>query len=98
MYYIAYDKIKLAYRIHIMSGKVIKKSKSNYETYEANLRYAESKFQSEGIIGLIEPINKYSVPDYFMSSYDKGPFKLKNSSLYQIIKYYFSLRCDPTYR
>lgn len=66
--------IKLACRIHIMAGKVAKKAKSNYETYEANLRYAESKFQSEGIIGLIEPLNKYSVPEYFMSSYDKGIF------------------------
>lgn len=36
------------------------------------MQYAAEKLESTGIIGLIEPINNYSVPGYYLSSYDKG--------------------------
>lgn len=55
-----------------MSGKVPTPTSVNDQTYENNLRYAAQKFEGEGILGLIEPINKYSVPDYYMNSFEKG--------------------------
>uniref|UniRef100_A0A0C9QZ82 Gip_1 protein n=2 Tax=Fopius arisanus TaxID=64838 RepID=A0A0C9QZ82_9HYME len=55
-----------------MSGIVQNPSPINDTVYEANLRYAVDKFKAEGIIGLIEPINGYSVPNYYMNCYDKG--------------------------
>lgn len=44
----------------------------NDSTYENNLRYAANLLEKENILGLIEPINKYSVPNYYMNSYEKG--------------------------
>lgn len=40
--------------------------------YENNLRYAVSVLKQENMIGLVEPINKYSIPQYYMNSYEKG--------------------------
>ena len=59
-------------RIHIMSGKEPSPTSENDTAYENNLRYAAKKFESEGILGLIEPINKYSVPGYYMNNFEKG--------------------------
>lgn len=37
-----------------------------------NLQFAAEQLESTGIIGVIEPINNYSVPGYYLNSYDKG--------------------------
>lgn len=55
--------------IHVMSGAVQNPSTSNHEVYEKNLRWAAQVFEKDKIIGLIEPINQRSVPNYYMSSY-----------------------------
>lgn len=47
-------------------------TQENDEAYESNLRLAVNLLEKEGILGLIEPINGYSVPNYYMNSYDKG--------------------------
>lgn len=58
-----------------MSGRVTFPTAQNDTLYESNLRYAAKIFEKENILGLIEPINKYSVPGYYLNSYDKGNSK-----------------------
>lgn len=55
-----------------MSGKVNQISTTNDSTYLNNLLYAVEKFEKEKIIGVIEPINNITVPDYYMNSFQKG--------------------------
>lgn len=55
-----------------MSGKVSEATSTNDDVYEKNLSYAAEKFQKEGIVGLIEPINNIAVPNYYMNSFQKG--------------------------
>lgn len=59
-------------RIHIMAGIVPQPTKANHETYVKNLKYAAAIFESKGIVGLIEPINKYSAPGYYLNSYEQA--------------------------
>lgn len=60
-----------------MSGKVEILTKGNDEAYENNLRYAVKRFEEENIVGLIEPINSHTVPNYYMNSFDKGKIFIK---------------------
>lgn len=56
-----------------MSGKIDgAPTEENDQCYENNLKYAVNLLEKENIIGLIEPINKYSVPNYYMNCYNKG--------------------------
>ena len=55
-----------------MSGAVETVNEINVETYEKNIKRAASVFEKENIIGLIEPINPYSVPKYYMNNFHKG--------------------------
>lgn len=55
-----------------MSGKVEQRSVENDVVYLSNLSYAVKELEKAKIVGLIEPINNYSVPHYYMNSYDKG--------------------------
>jgi hydroxypyruvate isomerase len=65
-----------------MSGKVESPSDENWSVYEKNIKYATSLLAQNEIVGLIEPINNRSVPQYFMNSYDKG--KCNTFSKYKI--------------
>lgn len=57
-------------KIHLMSGKLESApSKEHHETFIANLKYAANFLEQENIIGVIEPINHYSVPGYFLHDY-----------------------------
>ncbi|KAI4500066.1 hypothetical protein M0802_004936 [Mischocyttarus mexicanus] len=58
--------------IHVMSGKVINPTPENDKAYEQNLLYAVEKFKEEGLIGVIEPINSITVPNYYMNNFSKG--------------------------
>lgn len=58
--------------IHIMAGVVISPSEENDEVFEKNLRLAASVFEKEKIIGVIEPINGYSIPNYYMNDFKKA--------------------------
>ncbi|XP_050293759.1 putative hydroxypyruvate isomerase [Anthonomus grandis grandis] len=70
---IDYAKALGAKKIHIMSGRVEGPcSEANDAAYINNLKYAAKILEKENIIGLIEPINKYSVPNYYMNSYEKA--------------------------
>lgn len=55
-----------------MAGAVKCVTAEHDEVYKANLKYASGILQKENIMGIIEPINKYSVPNYYLNCYDKG--------------------------
>jgi len=59
-------------KIHVMGGIVDQPTEANQEAYDKNLRYATRIFEAENITGLIEPINKYSVPAYYLNSYEQA--------------------------
>lgn len=59
-------------KIHVMAGIVDRPTSANRETYEKNLKYAARIFETENITGLIEPINKYSAPGYYLNSYEQA--------------------------
>ncbi|XP_049884943.1 putative hydroxypyruvate isomerase [Pectinophora gossypiella] len=69
---IDYAKAVNARKIHIMAGKLTNATKANWETYENNLKYAADILKNENILGVIEPINQHSVPNYFLSDYSKA--------------------------
>lgn len=69
---IDYAKAVNAKKIHIMAGKLDNVTESNWKTYENNLKYAADILKAENLLGVIEPINQYSVPKYFLSDYVKG--------------------------
>lgn len=58
--------------IHIMDGTVESPTAVNDEVFEKNLLYAIEKFKAANIIGVIEPINNFTVPHYYMNSFEKG--------------------------
>lgn len=55
-----------------MSGKVELSTAANDIVYEKNLLYAIEQCQKEDIVVVIEPINNYSVPNYYMNNFQKG--------------------------
>lgn len=59
-------------KIHIMAGLVAQPTEVNHKTYENNLLYAAQIFETKGIMGLIEPINKYSASGYYLNSYERA--------------------------
>lgn len=69
---IDYAKAVQARKVHIMAGKMDSVTPQNWETYENNLKYAADILRAENLVGLIEPINQYSVPKYFLSDFNKG--------------------------
>lgn len=57
-------------KLHAMAGRPADLSDpANTETYVANLRYLGERVAEVGRIACIEPLNPYSVPGYFLSSY-----------------------------
>lgn len=66
---VSYAKALNCKLIHVMSGAVRTPTSVNHETYEKNIRWATHVFEKEDIVGLIEPINQRSVPNYYLSSY-----------------------------
>ncbi|KAF6203882.1 hypothetical protein GE061_002217 [Apolygus lucorum] len=60
--------------IHIMSGCIPPGSNESEcrKTYVSNLKSAASALSKLGMQGLIEPINSYSIPNYYMNCYDKA--------------------------
>lgn len=55
-----------------MSGKIDPNTQGSEETLKQNLRFATGTLQEHGIVGLIEPINHYSVPGYFLNNFELG--------------------------
>ena len=52
-------------KLHVMAG--FAKGQDAHNTFVANLRYACDKAQDHGITILIEPLNAYDAPGYFLS-------------------------------
>ncbi|XP_059620908.1 putative hydroxypyruvate isomerase [Phlebotomus argentipes] len=67
---VEYAKALECKKIHIMAGKVSKPTEDNRKVYVENLKYAANVLEKENIVGLIEPINKYAVPGYYLNSYE----------------------------
>lgn len=62
-------------KVHIMSGKLKPDEEvttSHDTVFENNLRYAVPLLEKANIMALIEPINKHSVPNYYLNNYDKA--------------------------
>lgn len=54
-----------------MAGKHDEPTDQRHENfYISNLRFAASRLAEENIIGVIEPINKYAVPGYYLHCFD----------------------------
>nr|CAH7749079.1 unnamed protein product [Callosobruchus chinensis] len=67
-----------AKKVHIMAGKVEEQITAKHDsTYVDNLKYAAKILEKENILGLIEPINGYSVPHYYMNNYEKAVSVIK---------------------
>lgn len=60
-----------------MAGIVENPTAENDTVYESNLRFAVEKFKEEGIIGIIEPINKYALSNYYLNCFDKGTLMIR---------------------
>ncbi|KOB71362.1 Hydroxypyruvate isomerase [Operophtera brumata] len=69
---VLYAKAVNAKKIHIMAGTLEHVSQIHWDTYESNLQYAADVLRTEGLMGVIEPINHYSVPHYFLSDFGKA--------------------------
>ncbi|XP_028134712.1 putative hydroxypyruvate isomerase isoform X2 [Diabrotica virgifera virgifera] len=75
---IEYAKALGVKKIHIMAGKIIGAVTPAHDTvYEDNLQWAVQSLEKEDIMGLIEPINKYSVPQYYLNSYERAVAVIK---------------------
>ena len=57
-------------KLHIMSGKVTDDVQASIQVLKDNLKKAAPLLQKAGIVGLIEPINPYWVPNYFLNDFD----------------------------
>lgn len=60
-------------KIHIMAGKLSGPALLEHdETYLKNLKFAATILEKANILGVIEPINKYAVPGYYLACYEKA--------------------------
>lgn len=60
-------------RVHVMSGKLTgAANEENDSVYKRNIEYAARILEAEDLLCVIEPINKYSVPNYYLNCYDRG--------------------------
>ncbi|KAK6639512.1 hypothetical protein RUM43_007785 [Polyplax serrata] len=64
-------------RIHIMSGVIETEAPEHLMVYRSNLNLAEKMLRENDIVGVIEPINKYSLPNYFLNDYKKATSIIK---------------------
>ncbi|XP_058813316.1 putative hydroxypyruvate isomerase [Topomyia yanbarensis] len=70
---IEYAKAVNCKKIHVMAGKLAGPATAQHDTtYLKNLRTAASLLEKNNILGVIEPINKYSVPGYYLACYEKA--------------------------
>ncbi|WP_298919225.1 TIM barrel protein [uncultured Roseobacter sp.] len=59
-----------ARRIHVMAGYAT--GSEAHDTFIANLRYACDGARENGVTILIEPLNRYDAPGYFLTSTDQA--------------------------
>ena len=71
MYLIGYRNIPNFFRLHMMSG--VQNDCIGSETVlKENLAKAIPLLKEAGVVGLIEPINAYTMPNYFLNSFELG--------------------------
>lgn len=75
-------------RLHIMSGKVGPEQQGSEDVLVANMKLAAPLLEAAGVTGLIEPINPYWVPGYFLNDFTIGIVLLK--SFVPIFKFTFN--------
>lgn len=89
---IKYAKALNCEKIHLMAGKHSEPTDNRHENfYISNLRYAAGKLAQNGMVGVIEPINKYAVPGYYLNSFDhavKVLEKVNHSNLKLMVDLY----------
>lgn len=84
---ISYQIYLLHNRIHIMAGKVNGPTTAqNDATYLSNLKMAATILEKNNLLGVIEPINQYSVPGYYLSCYEKGKLFRRVASVGRFLK------------
>lgn len=65
-----FAKLMSCKKIHLMSGKLEQAPTQDHrDTFVSNLKYAAAHLERENIVGVIEPINHYSVPGYFLNDF-----------------------------
>ncbi|RYH07680.1 hydroxypyruvate isomerase family protein [Tropicimonas sp. IMCC6043] len=57
-------------KVHVMAG--FAEGAAAHETFVSNLRYACEQAAAKGITILIEPLNKYDAPGYFLTTSDQA--------------------------
>ena len=73
---IDYAKASGIEKIHLMAGKA--KGYDSEKTYVANLEKAVQKLEKKGLYGMIEPLNSFDNPDYFLKSLDQAEKDSRN--------------------
>lgn len=79
--------------IHIMVGKYDKHSTEDehHQVLERNLRYAANVLEKEGIVGLVEPKNIITFPDYYLNDFEKAVaflFKIDSPNLRLLLDFF----------
>lgn len=70
---VEYAKAVNCKKIHIMAGKLASPPSTEHDsTYVKNLKTAASILEQNNILGVIEPINKYALPGYYLACYKKA--------------------------
>ncbi|CAO4369033.1 unnamed protein product [Caenorhabditis nigoni] len=71
---IEYAKTLGCTRIHVMAGipKTADDVANASEVYSENVLFAAEKFKEHDLICLIEPINKYTIPGYYLNDYEEA--------------------------
>ncbi|KAF1762455.1 hypothetical protein GCK72_010717 [Caenorhabditis remanei] len=71
---IEYAKTLGCNRVHVMAGipKTDDDVANASKTYSENVHFAAEKLKEHDLICLIEPINKYTIPGYYLNNYDEA--------------------------
>ncbi|EPB71686.1 hypothetical protein ANCCEY_09234 [Ancylostoma ceylanicum] len=69
---IQYAKTLNCNKVHIMAGIPAKDDGDVSKVFVENVSYAAAKLGEANLMCLIEPINHYTIPGYFLSSYEQG--------------------------
>ena len=75
-------------KLHIMAG-IAECNETNKQTYLKNLKSVVKLLEKANVVGLIEPINGYSVPGYFLHD-----FALAEEMVKQIASPFLKLQLD----
>ncbi|CAB3410989.1 unnamed protein product [Caenorhabditis bovis] len=80
---IEYAKVLNCDKVHVMAGvpRDVDDSSKADQIYAHNLKFAAEKLASANLVCLIEPINHYTVPGYFLKDYEQAAKLIKSINL-----------------